>query len=77
MDWLRRNAGWIAVALSIGGALASLYVRAALADTQSRITVLETQRVGDAGDIGEIKQDIREIKQDVKTLLSRENREGR
>ncbi len=72
MDWLRRNAPWIAIALGLAGSFVGIYVRSALADTSERIRVLETQRTGDAGDIAEIRQDIREIKQDVKELLRRQ-----
>jgi hypothetical protein len=61
MRWVRSNAGWIGLALALAGSIAGLYARAALADTDKRVTVLEVLRVEDAKDLDDIKQKVTRI----------------
>jgi hypothetical protein len=61
MRWVRSNAGWIGLAFALLGTSAGLYTRAALADTDKRVSVLEVLRVEDAKDLEEIKQKVTQI----------------
>jgi hypothetical protein len=63
MRWIRSNAGWLGVVATLGSGLVALYARATLADTKTRIAVLEAQRVEDAKAIEEIKSKVSQIHQ--------------
>jgi hypothetical protein len=63
MSWFRNNAAWLGLVATLGASVIALYARAALADTQSRVAVLEAQRVEDAKAIEEIKSKVSQIHQ--------------
>jgi hypothetical protein len=70
--WMRQNpsaaVALLSLLLGLAGAGVALYSRAALADTDKRVTVLETLRHEDAKNIDEIKSDVKEI---LRTVRSR------
>lgn len=46
MRWLRENAGWISLLVGVMGGLAGMYVKATMADTETRVSVLEEKAAG-------------------------------
>jgi Tfp pilus assembly protein PilN len=71
---IREHGGWIALLGLLGAAavgLVSLYTRAALAETDKRVTVLETRQGGTDKTLDEIKRSQEVMSGDIKELLRR------
>lgn len=75
MTWIRSNAGWLAALLTLIGAgstaYLALYVRAAQAEPNARITALETHRSHDAADLADIKRKLESIETKIDRLAER------
>lgn len=62
--WIKRYAGVIALVFTVGTAYAGVYVKAALADANTKIAILEDRQ-------RRVEQDISEIKTGVNKLVDR------